>query len=444
MPRLSETKAAHEVPRSGSSIDRSTDRWTVRLFFALLCALSFFIFDSSDVSFRVVSALLLAFAAWYALMARRPRWSWSLPFVCPLLMSIYGLGQTAWSQERIVFNGLDKSLYWLTAAAIGFLATQLFQVRKPARYFRGAVAIFASSEALLSVLEQAAHTSKFFGLIPSAYPGVYGTFNYYNSFSQLVELALPVTLWEGIGHRGVKYPYLFLAALQIGAVVSSGSRAGALLVYCELLAILIIAWLRRRRSMSLAVIGFAIALSLGFTYVAGFQHVVEKLRAPDQLSNRTLLNKSSLAMIEARPLTGWGLGSYAAVYKVFALYDDGTWVNQAHNDYLEWAAEGGIPYACLMLVLIVWTIRPALRSVWGLGLLALCVHALVDYPFAHLSVCGWYFALAGMLAANQDEEASMKRLRSIPNPYTGFCCRAEQDSNRRDHGSDANTLQSGN
>ncbi len=98
-------------------------------------------------------------------------------------------------------------------------------------------------------------------------------------------------------------------------------------------------------------------------------------------------------MIKARPLTGWGLGSYVPVYKAFALYDDGTWVNQAHNDYLEWAAEGGIPFACIMLVLIVWSVRPSLNSIWGVGLLAMCLHATVDYPFARLGTCCWYFAL---------------------------------------------------
>lgn len=419
MPRSSQTALRTEASQRGSSIDVITG-W---IFFALLCAFSFFVFDSSDLSFRITSALVLAVAAAYAVFAKR-HWAWSFAFVCPLLMSLYGIGQTLWSNQKIVFNGIDKSLYWFTAAIIGFLATQLFQARALARHFRTAIAIFASFEALLSVLEQAAHTGKFFGLIPSGYGAVYGTFNYYNSFSQVIELALPITLWEGIGHRKIKFPFLLLAALQIGAVVSSTSRAGTILVYCELLAVLVLAWLRRRESMSLTVIGLALALSLGFTYVAGFQHVVEKLIRPDQLGNRSLVNKSSLAMIESRPLTGWGLGSYVPVYRMFALYDDGTWVNQAHNDYLEWAAEGGIPYACIMLVLIVWTFRPAVRSIWGVGVLALYLHALVDYPFAHLSVCGWYFALAGMLASSRLDDTESRgrhrrlatRERSTPSP----------------------------
>jgi hypothetical protein len=88
---------------------------------------------------------------------------------------------------------------------------------------------------------------------------------------------------------------------------------------------------------------------------------------------------------------------------MFAHYDDGTYVNQAHNDWFEWAAEGGIPFACFMLVIFVWSIRPALDSIWGVGLIAICLHATVDYPFARLGVCSWYFALAPMFAAEIGE-----------------------------------------
>jgi O-antigen ligase len=409
MPAIPETQVRREVLPASSSIDAVTG-W---IFFALLCALSSFIFDTSGISFRIISALLLGLSAFYIVVAKRRQWFWSFAFACPFLMSLYGIGQTIWSDQKIVFNGLDKSLYWFIAAMIGLLATQLFQARNLARHFRFAIVFFASFQALLSVLEQAAHTGKYFGLISSGYASVYGTFNYYNSFSQFIELALPLTLWEGIGHRKINFPFVLLAALQIGAVVSSSSRAGAILVYCELFAVLILAWIRNRESVSAAVIALVLFLSLGFTCVAGFQHVIDKLSAPDQIGSRTLINQSSLHMIEARPLTGWGLGAYVPVYKMFALYDDGTWVNQAHNDYLEWAAEGGIPYACLMLALIVWTLRPAVRSIWGIGVIALYIHALVDYPFAHLSVCGWYFALAGMLAAAtacEIEPAARKRL----------------------------------
>jgi O-antigen ligase len=394
---------AEESSRSGAAA------WTL---FGFLAAFSLFIGDYSVLSLRLICAALFAAAVFYLVLVRKQPLPLTLPFLCPLLMALYGLGQTLWSPQKIAYNGFNKSLLWFAVALIGLAASQVFRKARLAERVRQAIALFGSLEALLSVLEQASHTGKYLWLIPSGFPDVYGTFPYYNNFAQLIELTLPVTLWEGLRHREIKLPYLLLSALQVGAVVASASRAGAILVLAELLAVLFLVWLRRRQTMSVMVLALAVGLSAGFSYVAGFQHVVQKLERPDQLANRRLMNRSSVNMIRERPLTGWGLGAYAPVYKMFALYDDGTWVNQAHNDYLEWAAEGGIPYACLMLILIVWSIRPALRSVWGVGLLALYLHALVDYPFARLGTCAWFFALAGMLAAQGGQEPEKRRRRS--------------------------------
>ncbi len=387
------------------------DRIAAWVLCSLLAAYSFVIGDYSLLSVRIASSLLFLGAAVYLAASRKRPLHFNLPVLCPFLMCLYGVGQTIWSDQKIVFNGLDKSLFWLTVGIVALLATHAWRKWKMAEQVRQAVAIFGSFEALLSVLEQASHTSKYFWIFNSGFPDVYGTFAYYNNFCQLIELTLPITLWEGVRHREIRVPYLVLSALQVGAVVASSSRAGAVLVLVELFLVLFLSWFKKSSSVSLPVVGLAVVLSVGFTFVAGFHQVIEKLERPDQLSSRRLINESSMHMIEARPLTGWGLGSYVPVYKMFALYDDGTWVNQAHNDYLEWAAEGGIPYALVMVVLIVSNIRPAFRSVWGVGVLAICLHALVDYPFARLGTCGWYFALAAMLATQGSGDAGMHRRR---------------------------------
>jgi O-antigen ligase len=409
MPSASDTQVRRDRRGDANLLDQVMG-W---ILFGALAGWALLIGDYSLIGVRIVSALLFLGAVTYLIAGWRKSLHISFAFVCPFLMFLYGLGQAAWSDQRILFNGLEKSLFWLTVAIVALLATQLFRHWQIAGHFRLAVALFGSFEALLSVLQQASHTDKYFWIFPSGFPTVFGTFAYYNNFSQLIELTLPITLWEGLRTRQVRFPFLLLAALQIGAVVSSGSRAGAVLVFVELIAVLFIAWLKNRETMSMTVLLLAFLLSAGFTYVAGFQVVLQKLQQSDQLANRRLLNQSSINMIKARPLTGWGLGAYVPVYKAFALYDDGTWVNQAHNDYLEWAAEGGIPYACLMLILIASTVRPAVRSVWGLGLLAVALHALVDYPFARLGTCGWYFALAAMVTAKVSEAPQRHRRRRL-------------------------------
>jgi O-antigen ligase len=54
-------------------------------------------------------------------------------------------------------------------------------------------------------------------------------------------------------------------------------------------------------------------------------------------------------MAREKPWTGFGLGIWPTVYPANALYDDGTFVNEAHNDWLQWAVEGGVPLVAAML-----------------------------------------------------------------------------------------------
>jgi O-antigen ligase len=109
-------------------------------------------------------------------------------------------------------------------------------------------------------------------------------------------------------------------------------------------------------------------------------------------------------MIASRPWTGFGLGTFPAVYPAYAVFDVGQSVEHAHNDWLEWAAEGGIPFAVMWIALAIWSGRPAVRSVWGIGVLGCFLHGLVDYPFARFGVAAWIFLLLGMLAATDLRE----------------------------------------
>jgi O-antigen ligase len=394
----------HETAQPRQSA-RLRERLGLLGLFAVLASFTLSTLDGGDLTPRIISAVFLVLAALFFSVPFTQRLRLSVPAGCLLIMTLWGLAQTLFSGQKIVADGWSGVLFWFTAAMLALVATQLFQSARAAALFRGWFLFFAGAVCLLALLEQASRTNRYYWIIESTkVRTVFGPFAYWNNFAQFVELALPITLWTGLSKRNSSpAPYLVLAAIEICAVVASGSRAGALLVLAELLAVIGIAYLRRPDRRLL--IGTVLALSLTslFIFAAGFDVVIGKLQQNDQLAVRRSINQSSLEMIRERPLLGWGLDTYVPVYRMFAHYDDGTYVNRAHNDWLQWAAEGGIPFALLMLVVFVWSCRPAVQSVWGLGLIAICLHALVDYPFARFGVCGWYFALAPMLAAHVEE-----------------------------------------
>jgi len=399
------------LPSSSGRMARLRERLGLMGLCGVLAAFTLGTLDGAELLPRIISALFLLLAAVFLSVPFTQRLPLTVPAVCLLLMTLWGVAQTLFSPQKIAANGWSGVLFWFTAAVIAVVATQLFQSLRAATQFRRWFLFFAGGVCLLDLLEQSSHTSLYYWLIPSKYHAVFGPFAYWNNFAQFVELALPITLWTGLSKRhSSPAPYLALGAIQIGAVVASGSRAGTVLVLAELLVVIILAYLRRRDRRLLAGAALAFGLSFVFVYAAGFDVVIKKLQQSDQLAVRRSINQSSLEMIRERPVLGWGLETYVPVYRMFAHYDDGTYVNRAHNDWAQWAAEGGIPFAIFMLVLFGWSFRPAIASVWGIGLISICLHALVDYPFARFGVCGWYFALVPMLAA---EIAERRRLAEI-------------------------------
>jgi len=114
-----------------------------------------------------------------------------------------------------------------------------------------------------------------------------------------------------------------------------------------------------------------------------------------------LLVRRSRVVIAGHPWFGVGLGAWPSVYPRYALVDIGAFANQAHNDWLQWTAEGGLPFGLMLVTLFLWCLRPAIASVWGLGVIAVFLHALVDYPFSRPALGAWPILILAMLAAWQ-------------------------------------------
>ena len=378
---------------------RSQERVCSWVLLGILCLFTLTTFDGGPIGSRVVSALLLFAAAFYFLIPPGPlKFRLTVPAVCLLGMSAWGVLQTLYFPSKIVSDGWAGTLFWFTAAMIALVASSVFHRADVAEKFRLAFVYFASFICVVDLLEQASHANKYFWVFASRYNVVFGTFSYWNNFAQFVELALPITLWQGLSRERPDIRYLLLSALQICAVVASGSRAGSVLVLFELIVVVALAYMRHPNRNFLLGAAAAVVLTITFVYAAGFSAVISKLQESDQLAVRRNINRSSLTMLAEHPITGWGLDTYVPVYRMFALYDDGTYVNRAHNDWLQFAVEGGLPFAALMAVIFIWSIGPAVSSIWGVGVVAIGIHALVDYPFARLGVCAWYFALVSMLA----------------------------------------------
>jgi O-antigen ligase len=259
------------------------------------------------------------------------------------------------------------------------------------------MAMFGFVTSVLSVLAYFTSPGKLLWIWESPYPDTWGPFLSRNDFAVFLELFFPIAFWLGL-ESAKRAPlrgnsYLWMASWMYASGLASASRAGAALLTLEA-AILVSMAARRVRLW----FGFAAAV---FIALAGAGTLLGRFGAADPLEYRREIAAATIEIIGERPLQGFGLGTFPQIYPSHARVDAGALVHHAHNDWLEWAAEGGIPFATVWLVLAGVSFPNALRSKWGLGAGAVFLHALVDYPFAKPGLAAWTFALIGFLEADE-------------------------------------------
>ncbi len=348
-----------------------------------------------------VLALGVASSLWLA---------WKRPAVRGHALLIPLAGAAAWGLVQLAagytiyrFATWTAVWQWTAALVVFFVGLEAFRREEIRRRVRAALVVFAFLIAVVALTQLFTSEGQAFWVFETGYrDNVLGPFVNRNNYAAFVELLLPFALLEALRQRG-RMAWGGAAAALYASVIASGSRAGAALATLEVVAVALLWWGRERgrgRLLGSAVARLAVMLAAA-VMVAGWDVLIFRLRAPGAGDPRPEFALSSLEMIRQRPWSGFGLGAWPSVYPAFASIDQGYFVNHAHNDWLEWGAEGGLPFLLLMISVAAWSVRPALRSIWGVGLLAVFLHALVDYPFARPGLALWPFAVLAMLAADQ-------------------------------------------
>ena len=304
-------------------------------------------------------------------------------------VAVWGLVQVVAGITVDAERTLESSLHWTANCAAFCVALRLAGERTLRQKFLTAQLIFALLVAIGAVIA-------LFTI------GSLGPFVYHNQFAAFLEPALGLAIAAAIGDRGRPLAWVLIAAALFAAVVAGGSRAGSAICLALLIVLPVFAYARgviSGRSLARVILLGAAAVC-ALVAVAGWQTIWERLQEPNPYALRAEMNRSSLAMVRDRPVTGFGLGTWSSAYPKYALYDDGTFVNQAHDDWAQWAVEGGVPLFLAMLAVAAMLAPAAARSLWGMGLMAVFVHAAVDYPFEQRPALAVYlFALMGVLAA---------------------------------------------
>jgi O-antigen ligase len=354
------------------------------------------------------------------------RWAWSLFQVGVFLLAGWRLAKARWKQVPVPFWPLaaaccwpflqvwlrrsmapartwNAALDWFTFLVVFALAVEVFSDQGARRWFLRAATLFGMLVAAEATVQNYASGGKIFWLFASGYSeGVMGPFVNRGQYSAWIELLLPVALYLAFSDQRRRVLWGSAAAVLFGSLVAVASRAGFVLAGGELVAVVAVAGVRKlvsRKTLVAAAVQIAVLAGIAAT-VAGWQGLQGRLETQSSEALRVDAVRASAQMVREYPWFGTGLGTWPTLYPAYAGLDTGLFVNQAHNDWAQWAAEGGLPFLLLMAVFSLLCCKKAVPSIYGLGVVAFLLHGVVDYPMQQRPVlAAWFFVVAGASAA---------------------------------------------
>jgi O-antigen ligase len=190
----------------------------------------------------------------------------------------------------------------------------------------------------------------------------FGPFINRHHFAGYMELAiaLPLGLLFSGAIESYKRPlYAFVVMMMGVALILTNSRGGIISLAAEILFLAVVATpgLRRgerlpraqriRSALLRAGLAFGlIAVLIGGTIAVGGSDVFTRLvgtpNAADPTTGRAHFWSVTLDVIKAYPLVGSGLGSFSVIYTRYDSRNGVFRLEQAHNDYLQTLADGGL------------------------------------------------------------------------------------------------------
>lgn len=251
---------------------------------------------------------------------------------------------------------------------------------------------------------------------------VTGFFANRNHLASLVLIALPFAVIFGaatLRRRDQRTATLWIAGLFAGlavvALAAIRSRAGITLFAPVMMFSLLAAWIaagRGRPGPGLLVLVGSVGAAVTAVAVLALPPILERFDTDNQLEGRSDRWPLIVETADTFLPLGSGIGSFDAVYRSVEPLEelDGTFFNQAHNEYLETWLEAGWLGIGLILAFLVWYSRRCwtawkappsregdLQRAASIGIGVLILHSVGDYPLRTVTLAVVFALCCGLL-----------------------------------------------
>jgi O-antigen ligase len=377
-----------------------------------------------------------------------------LPLLGAIVLGLIQLlplrGGSTWSLDP---NSTRLVLVQLATLLIYFAATLVF-VDTPHRLHLlvRTIMVFGFLLAIFGLTQSFTSPTKVYWIRELNQSTAFGPFINRHHFAGYMELtiALPLgLLFAGAVAKEKRILFLFIAGLMGVALVMTSSRGGIVSLVAQVLFLVFVTAIWRKQSdrrrhksdrlkrlagragMATALL---IGLFLGVVLLGGefsINRFIDSVNTDDPTTGRSHFWSVTVQIIKARPYLGTGLGAFGVTYTQYDSRNGLYRLEQAHNDYLQVLADGGIIGAVLGLSFVVLLFYKALQRAKSRddfrrgvalaalsGCFAVLVHSFFDFTLHTTSNGLLFLVLAALATLNgrvEDAPAPRRRRRRSSN-----------------------------
>jgi O-antigen ligase len=286
------------------------------------------------------------------------------------------------------------------------------------------ISVFGFAFAFFAILQSVLSPGKIYGIYEARFAVPFGSFVNRHNFAAYMEMTIGLPLgmlFAGAVTRDKRLLYITGIALMGVALVMSGSRGGLVAFLAQVILLVIMTTGSKSRSRLFLKVGFASLLITGIVigsiFIGGessLTRIAETATSRDITTDRSHIWSVTTSVIARTMPFGAGFGALGVAYTPHDSYSGLERVEQAHNDYLQVAADAGVVGIAIGLFFLFTLFRTGLNAAnsdnayrrgVAIGALAGCfavlVHSIFDFVLHTTAISLLFITLMTLIVASR-------------------------------------------